>query len=394
MNHQIARFKRELEIRWTRNPLTRSGAVFLWGPRQVGKTTLLRARLPEARYVDLLDTDLRAEFALRPRRFREEILAATPETVVVDEIQEVPNLLPEIHWLLENTPTLFVLCGSSARKLRRKATGLLGGRATELRLHPLVSAEVPDLDLDRLLRHGGLPPHYLVDDPAALLRAYVNAYIKEEILDESATRNIPAFSRFLEVVALSHGQQMNYTNVARESGVSASTVRNYFQILEGTLLGFTLEPWRKRMQRRLVETAKFYLFDIGVANYLHPEARDVVEGTDLYGRAFEHFLLTELRAYRDYRDPDLSIRYWRTSSGYEVDFVLGEMDVVIESKSSRNVRESDLKGIRALREENSVGRALVVSREDVPRTTTDRIEVLPWRHFCEELWSGRLMNRR
>ncbi|MCA9759298.1 MAG: AAA family ATPase, partial [Candidatus Eisenbacteria bacterium] len=144
MNHQIARFKRELEIRWTRNPLTRSGAVFLWGPRQVGKTTLLRARLPEARYVDLLDTDLRAEFALRPRRFREEILAATPETVVVDEIQEVPNLLPEIHWLLENTPTLFVLCGSSARKLRRKATGLLGGRATELRLHPLVSAEVPD----------------------------------------------------------------------------------------------------------------------------------------------------------------------------------------------------------------------------------------------------------
>lgn len=384
------KFQRQLQIRWTRNPLTRSGAVFLWGPRQVGKTTLLRDQLGEARFYDLLDTALRAELALRPHRLREELLADPSEIVVIDEVQEAPSLLPEVHWLLENTAIRFVLCGSSARKVRRGSQGLLGGRATELRLHPLTSVEVPDLDLDRILRHGGLPAHYLVDDPAPLLRAYVNAYLKEEILDESATRNVPAFSRFLELVALSHGQQMNYASAARESGVSAHTVRSYFQILEDTLLGFTLEPWRKRAKRRLVETAKFYLFDIGVAHYLNPEARTIAEGSDLYGRAFEHFILSELRGYIDYRSPGVPIRFWRTSSGIEVDFVIGDMDVAVECKSNRTVRQADLAGLRALREEHVVRRALVVSREEIPRTTTDGIEILPWRRFCAELWSGSL----
>ena len=216
----------------------------------------------------------------------------------------MPALLEEVHWLLENTSTRFALCGSSARKIRRKARDLLGGRAIEFHLFPLTSHEIPDLDLVTLFNHGALPVHYLVNDPTRLLRAYVSNYIKEEIINEAATRNVPSFARFLQTVGLTHGQQINYANIAREAGVAPSTVRGYFQILTDTLLGFTLEPWRKARKRRLVETAKFYLFDIGVASSLHPEAAGITEGSDLFGRAFEHFLLNEVRAYLAYRGLD------------------------------------------------------------------------------------------
>lgn len=310
---------------------------------------------------------------------------------MIDEVQKIPELLEEVHWLLENTRTRFILCGSSARKLRRKARNLLGGRAVEHHLFPLTSHEVPDLDLDKFLNHGGLPAHYLVPEPAPLLKAYVNAYIKEEIIDESVTRNIPAFARFLQVVGLTHGQQLNFANIARECGVSASTVRSYFQILKDTLLGFELEPWRKAGKRRLVETAKFYLFDIGVANFLHPEASRVTPGSDLYGRAFEHFLLNEVRAYLEYQKRDLPLTYWRTSSGYEVDLIAGDRILAAEFKAKREVRAEDLRGLRAFKEENRVKRAILVSREERKRTTEDEIEILPWRSFLVELWGGKMI---
>jgi predicted AAA+ superfamily ATPase len=389
MSSRIARFRRELELVFMPNPGTGSAATFLWGPRQTGKTTLLRERLPRATFYDLLDTELAAELVLRPRRLREEVLAARPETVVIDEVQTAPDLLQEVHWLLENTGTHFVLCGSSARKLRRGAKNLLGGRAIELSLFPLTSREIGELDLVRVLNHGALPTHYLVEDPSLLLKAYVNAYVKQEIIDESATRNIPAFSRFLHVVALTQGNQLNYANVARETGVSASTVRNYFQILEDTLLGFTLEPWGGSSKRRLVETARFYLFDVGVANHLHPEARAVTEGSDLFGRRFEHFFLNEVRAYLSYRRRDLPLSFWRTSSGLEVDLLAGEL--ALEFKSSREVRAMDLKGLRALLEEQPARQGIVVSREERPRRMEDGIEILPWQEFCQRLWGGRLL---
>jgi predicted AAA+ superfamily ATPase len=206
------------------------------------------------------------------------------------------------------------------------------------------------------------------------------------------TRNVPAFARFLQVVGLTHGQQLNFTNVARESGVSANTVRSYFQILEDTLLGFTLEPWRKTRRRRLTETAKFYLFDIGVANYLHPEATRVTEGSDLFGRAFEHFLLNEVRAFLAYSGMERPLAFWRTSSGLEVDLIVGRLDVALEFKSNQRVREADLKGLRALMDENKVGRAIVVSREERPRTTEDGIEILPWQRFCAMLWERAIID--
>jgi predicted AAA+ superfamily ATPase len=384
-------FTRELEIRPVANPITGSSAVFLWGPRQTGKTTLVKRRFPGAAFYDLLDSDQSARLSVRPGLLREEVLGQRPERVVIDEVQKVPGLLDEVHWLLENSATAFILCGSSARKLRRKARNLLGGRAVEQRLLPLCSREVPGLDLDRMLNHGGLPAHYLSDSPQELLSSYVNTYIKEEIIDESLTRNIPAFSRFLQVAGLTHGRQLNYANVGRESGVSAGTVRNYYQILKDTLLGFELEPWRVRKKRRLVETSRFFLFDIGVANHLNPEGHTVVPGSDTYGRAFEHFLLNEVRAYLEYRRSDAPLCYWRTSSGVEVDLIAAEMDLALEFKSTVDARPADLRGLRALKEEHAVGRAVLVSRDERARRSEDGIEMMHWTDFCTRLWAKEIL---
>ena len=391
MMSRITKYNRIIELSWVPNPVSGSAALFLWGARQTGKTTFLHDRYPDATFYDLLDTTLSAELSVRPQILREEVLAQEPPLVVIDEVQHVPLLLEEVHWLLENTSTRFILCGSSARKLRRRSRNLLGGRAIDFHLLPLTSREIGNVDLAKILQYGALPPHYLVDNPSPLLKAYVHNYIKAEIIDESATRNIPAFSRFLQIVGLSHGQQINYANVARESGVSASTVRNYFQLLEDTLLGFTLDPWRRRRKRRLVETAKFYLFDIGVANQLHPESSVVAEGSDRFGRAFEHFILNEMRAYKAYKRLDIPISYWRTSSGFEVDLIVGNMELAIECKSTREIRAVDLKGLRALNEEHALKRKIVVSRVEKPRTTEDTIEILPWRTFCRDLWTGNLI---
>jgi predicted AAA+ superfamily ATPase len=391
MTDNMKEFRRIRQLAFSRNPMKGSAATFLWGPRQVGKTTLLRQRFPDAARYDLLISEVCSELTLWPGRWREEVLARPEKVVVIDEVQKSPGLLDEVHWLLEHTDKAFVLCGSSARKLRRESRNLLGGRAVEAFLLPLTSTELPDLDLDRYLNHGGLPAHYLLDDPSALLRSYVSTYVKQEVMDESLTRNIPAFARFLQIVGLTHGRQLNYANVAREADVSASTVRSYYQILQETLLGYELPPWRRKGKRRLVETAKFYLFDVGVANQLLPEPGRLTPGTDLHGRAFEHFVLGEVRAYLAYHDRDLPLTYWRTSSGFEVDLLVGDLQLAIECKSARDPSAADLKGLRALREERPVGRALVVCRCDRPRLTEDGIAILPWQQFCRELWAGELL---
>lgn len=354
---------------------------------------LLHRVFPHARSYDLLDTEISNRLLLNPHLLREELLSHRPATVVIDEIQKVPVLLEEVHWLLENTSTHFILSGSSARKLRREARNLLGGRAIETQLFPLTSAEIPDFNLDKYLRHRGIPVHYLVPDPSRLLHAYVNNYIKEEIIDESLTRNIPAFARFLQVVALTHGQQLNFANIARECGVSPSTVRSYFQILKDTQLGFELEPWRRAHARRLTGTARFYLFDVCVANYLHPESAEISPGSDRYGRAFEHFLIMEIRAYLAYRGISRQLAFWRTSAGHEVDLIVGDMQLALEFKSATLVRPSDLKGLRTLKDEFTPARSLVISRDSNARTTEDGIEMLPWSESCRRLWSGEVIAR-
>jgi predicted AAA+ superfamily ATPase len=252
-------------------------------------------------------------------------------------------------------------------------------------MHPLVYLETGGFEIEAVLQSGLLPPHFLSDDPGADLRSYVADYLREEIAAEARVQNMPAFAEFLRVAALTTGELLNYTNVARESGVSAKVVRSYFQILEDTLLGFRLAPWGKARRRRLIETEKFYLFDVGVANYLARRAPR--EGTPEFGKSFEHLLLLELKAYQAYVNPELDIHYWRTSTGLEVDFVLGDMAAAIEIKAGR-VHEGDLGGLKALVAEYKPRRALVVSMERQRRKLDNAVEVLPWREFLAELWAG------
>jgi predicted AAA+ superfamily ATPase len=300
----------------------------------------------------------------------------------------VPDLLNEIHWMIENTEVSFLMTGSSARKLRRGHANLLAGRAWRYTMAPLSYVETEGFDLENVFISGLLPPHFISTDPIQDLRSYVADYLKEEIASEAAIRNIPTFSEFLRVAALTSGELLNYTNIGRETGVSARVVRNYFQILEDTLLGFRIQPWRKVKKRRLIETEKFYLMDVGISNYL--ARRSPKMGTPEFGHSFENYILMELKAYQAYRNPELDIRYWRTSTGFEVDFILGEMDVAIEVKGSQNVHSGYTRGMRALLEEHRVRRAIIVSLEKHPRVLEAGLEVLPWQDFLERLWGGEL----
>jgi len=361
-------------------------------PRQSGKTTYLRHNFPKAKTYDLLDTKLSARLLVEPSALRAEILEEKPPLVIVDEIQIVPNLLNEIHWLLENTATKFILSGSSARKLKRNSQNLLGGRAPSVQLFPFVTQEIPSFDLDRYLNYGGIPIHYLADtQQRTLLKAYVENYLKEEIIDEAATKNIPAFMRFLEVAAIMHGEQINYSNIASDCSVSSKTVKTYYSILTDTLLGFELKAWTKSTQRRMIETSKYYLFDIGLVHQLHPDIIDVTTGSSSYGKAFESFILNEIRAYMHYQNIHKKISYWKTSSNIEVDLIIGNMDIAIEIKSSTQLRQKDFKGLRALKKEHNLRRAMIISRNEKKLRTQDDIEIIPWQDFCTSLWSGLLL---
>lgn len=295
-------------------------SAFLWGPRKTGKTTLLRQQFPRACWIDLLDYDLFLSLSQRPTRLRQILEAQASKTVVIDEVQKIPHLMDEIHWLIENRGFRFILSGSSARKFRRGKGNLLGGRAWRFELYPFVTKELKDLNLDKALVSGLLPSHYLLSDSAMELKAYVHDYLKEEIQAEALTRNLPAFSRFLQSAALTNGMLLNYSNAARETGVSVKTIREYYYILEDTLIGRQVLPWKKSKKRRLIETSKFFFFDIGIVsallNYL-----SLTPGTREYGRAFEHFILQECWAYRHYSRLDFPIVFWRTASGAKVDII-------------------------------------------------------------------------
>jgi predicted AAA+ superfamily ATPase len=308
----------------------------------------------------------------------------------VDEVQKVPDLLDEIHWLMENTRLRFILCGSSARKLKRGRGNLLGGRALRFELHPLVSAEIPNFDLVTALNDGLLPRHYGMPNVRRRLAAYVGDYLKEEILAEALSRKVAQFSRFMEVAALSNGEAVHYANVARECGVSAPTVRTYYDILEDTLLGRFVPVFQKRPKRRVVTAPRFYLFDVGVAGSLARRGR-VRAGSELFGHALEHLMYMEITAHSSYSTLDYPLSYWRTTSQLEVDFVLGDHELAVEVKGTERTETHHLRGLRAIGEEYPFRRRILVSRDPRRRVADKGIEILPWRDFLEELWSGRLI---
>lgn len=373
--------------------LPRGQSAFLWGARKTGKSSYLRARYPRSPVFDLLDTELFLELAKEPGRLRQRLaamdVATAHEPVIIDEIQKVPALMDEIHRMIEQTRRSFILCGSSARKLRRGQANLLGGRAWRYEMFPLVSAEVKDLDLLRALNHGLVPSHYLQDaaDCERSLRAYVLDYLKEEVFAEGLTRNVPAFSRFLDAAAYTHGELVNYANIARDCGVDAKTVKEYFRILTDTLLGTLLEPWKKRQARDVITKApKAWLFDVGVAGSLVRRRLAEPRG-EAFGRAFEHFILMELLAYRSYSGKNFPLAFWRTRSGLEVDFVLGDGEAAVEVKGTSRVDGGDLRGLRAFVSDHAPKSAFVVSTEPAPRAAGG-LRFLPWRDFLAALWRG------
>jgi len=362
-------------------------SVFLWGARQTGKSTLLKFLFPSSEYYDLLKADEFERFSRRPSLLREELmLHSSDQPVIIDEVQKIPQLLDEVHWLIVNRNIRFVLSGSSARKLRRSGTNLLGGRAVRYVLHPLVSAEIPDFNILKAINNGMLPRHYLIENPTKRIQAYVGDYLQEEIRAEALVRNITSFARFLEIAALSCGEILNYQNIASECGVSAPAVKEYFSILEDTMIAYKVPAFTKKAKRRLIQAPKFYFFDVGIANYLL-KRKKLEPGTIEFGKAFEHFIIQELTAYISYTENENQLSYWRTASQYEVDCVIGNAKLAIEIKSSTEIQYFHCKGLKAFREEHPETRSIIVSFDKKPRIMGD-IEIFPVGLFLKKLWDS------
>ena len=373
------------------NGLLRKKSHFLLGPRSTGKTFLIRKKLKgECVYLDLLDSDYFMSLSTRPAGLSGIIEAdrfADTGIVVIDEVQLIPTLLNEVHRLIESRGWRFLLTGSSARKLKSGHGNLLAGRAWVANLFPLVSNELKKMDLDKYLRWGGLPQVLTSESPWDELKAYAQTYLKEEIQQESLVRSLPNFVAFLKFAALSSGTALNFASLASDAGLKASTVRDYFSILEDTLIGFNLPSWRMSKKRKLVATPKFYLFDTGVTHVLSG-TRSLDRNSDLYGRAFEQFIAMELRAWKSYRGIDDELSYWADYQGHEVDFIVGDR-IAIEVKATTRTSSNDLKNLRMIRAETKVKHSFLVSQDRVARVQ-DGIQCLPWDRFLKKLWNGEL----
>lgn len=365
-------------------------SLFLRGARQTGKSTLLKELFKDALWFDLLKSDVYRRFVGEPEQFREVVLAdASNRPVVVDEIQKIPALLDEIHWLIVNQERRFILSGSSARKIIRSGANLLGGRALRYELLPLSYAEIPDFDLLKAMNSGLLPRHYASHHPKNLLDAYIGSYLQEEISAEAKIRNIQSFSQFLRAAAFSNGEMVNFSNIASDCGVSHNTIREYFQILQDTLLGRFIPSFQKKPKRRVILSPKFYFFDVGIASHLIKRG-EIEQGSESFGNAFEHFIYQELYAHSQYSGKQYPIAYWRTTSQLEVAFILGDHEVAIEVKSTNNVQSHHLKGLKAFSEEYKVRKSIVVTNDPASRKM-EEITVMPWKEFLDLLWAGGIL---
>ena len=366
-------------------------SCFLLGPRGTGKSTWLRDQFPDALYLDLLDPALHRSLGARPERLRD-LLAGSPDrdTVVIDEIQRVPELLTVIHAVLEEpSPPRFVLTGSSARKLRRGGVDLLGGRAVHRTMHPFMAAELPEFDLDRSLRIGMLPLVMGAPDPSDVLDAYASLYLDQEVRAEGLTRNVSGFTRFLESVSFSHGAQLNVAAVARECEVERKVVAGYVGILEDLLLAFRLPVFRKRAKRATVAHEKIYLFDAGVFRSLRPKG-PLDRPEEMDGQALEGLVAQHLRAWAAYSRNDAELFFWRTRAGAEVDFVVyGESGLqAFEVKNARRVHSADLHALRSFRADYPEAETAVLYRGS-ERLRIDDIWYLPVADFLRRMVPGR-----
>lgn len=371
------------------NQLISKKSHFLFGPRATGKSSLIQHTLGDrAVMIDLLHSTYYRQLLSDPSALETMITLDPKPYVVIDEIQRIPMLLNEVHRLIESRGIHFLLTGSSARRLKQQGVNLLAGRARQAELFPLTYHELPTFNLERYLQYGGLPMVALSDEPKEELEAYVNTYLEMEIKAEALVQKLPAFSRFLQLSALTSGTTLNYANIANDAGVSSVTLREYYQILEDTFLGFTVLPWQHSTKRKASSRARFYFFDTGVKNRL--AKIDVIPPlTDLFGQAFEHFIAMELRAYLSYARMQVPLQFWRTATGsHEVDFIIGNR-IAIEVKATQHVTQKHLRGLNYLKEENKLDMYYLISQDPIPRKIDD-IHVLPWEVFIKKLWDGNI----
>lgn len=365
-------------------------SFFLLGPRSTGKTFWIKKTIPEdIPYFSLNQTSLYNRLISNPSEIIQ-MLAPYKHIglAVIDEIQKIPILLDEIQELIENEGFKFLLTGSSARKLKRSNANMLGGRAMSIGFYPLSFSEIPDFDLSRFLRWGGLPRTYLSLEPQIELESYIKTYLEEEIRLEANIRKLAPFHRFLKVAALSNGQLINYAAISNDAAVPASTVKQYFEILTDTLIASTLEPWLESKKRKAIHTAKFYFFDPGVTHFL-AGTENLDRNSNLWGESFEQFIFMELKCYSSYKQKNLTINFWRSIDKYEVDFIINGK-IAIEVKSTKQINDSHLKGLKAIQQEEAIEHLYIISEDPIERVQ-DQIQIMPWKTFLQRLWNHKLL---
>ncbi len=373
-------------------------SLFLLGPRQTGKSTYLRTHFPEALYINLLKSSEYQNYLKDPTYLHKTVSYFVKHNsnrvIIVDEIQKIPQLLNDIHDLIESDKSLrFIMTGSSARKLKRGGANLLGGRAAWIHFHPLCYPELkPNQDelWMRGLSSGMLPPFLDSTNYFADLKDYVGLYLREEIQEEGLTRSLENFSRFLDIAALMNGEQVNYTAIGSDAQITPTLVRDYFEILSDTLVGHLLPAFLATTKRKAMSTSKFYFFDNGVVNALTGRSL-IPKGTPEFGKSLELAVYAELLAYIDYNQSTKKVEFWRSTSKFEVDFLIYdrlEEIVAIEVKATHQPSKKDFKGLLALQEERPIQKMIVVCQTEKPLLTKEGIEILPVATFLKRLWLG------
>lgn len=377
----ISVYKRTLNL----SAELKNKSCFLFGPRATGKSWLIRNDLKDSQVFNLLDQNTYTRLLRAPHLLASEI---NSKLVVIDEIQKIPQLLDEVHRLIEEKRITFLLTGSSARKLKRGGANLLAGRARSLSLYPLTTIEIKDFNIIQYCNHGGLPMIYESNEAWLDLRDYCLTYIKEEIQAEAIVRRVDHFARFLDVIGSRSGKEMNFESISKDSGVPVRTVAQFVEVLKDTLIAYELLPYKKTKKNKSASKIKLYFFDVGVANYLSGR-KEIIEKSEAFSEAFEHFLIQETRAAIGYQKRDTNMMHWRTQNGrYEVDLIL-DQDCAIEFKAGSSYRDEWIKSLRALKEEKNIKNFYCVSLDETPRVI-DGIQVISWKRYLKLLWSGDL----